>query len=210
MRRMASRRSTWCCPSTWVTGVHKIARIVHIHARGVKRPPRAPWSGSLLGRGAAGSSSGGMQKDAPDELEIAVHAADGSAADAAQPLRHAGHAARLHGRRRAAPRMVEYLRRCAAGGAGLIICESTSPDHPSAYWAPMIGRMEAARCRRGSGHRRRPRRRRAFLISSGIPASCAGSPTDHPLAQIPGIEPVWPDPGRPTAWSRHDAQIWRN
>jgi 2,4-dienoyl-CoA reductase-like NADH-dependent reductase (Old Yellow Enzyme family) len=42
-----------------------------------------------------------------------------------------------------APRMVEYLRRCAAGGAGLIICESTSPDHPSGYWAPMIGRLDA-------------------------------------------------------------------
>jgi 2,4-dienoyl-CoA reductase-like NADH-dependent reductase (Old Yellow Enzyme family) len=39
-------------------------------------------------------------------------------------------------------RMVEYLARCAAGGTGLIICESTSPDHPSAYWVPMMGRME--------------------------------------------------------------------
>jgi 2,4-dienoyl-CoA reductase-like NADH-dependent reductase (Old Yellow Enzyme family) len=39
--------------------------------------------------------------------------------------------------------MVEYLRRCAAGGVGLIICESTSPDHPTAYWAPVMGRIEA-------------------------------------------------------------------
>src|SRR5204863_12978 len=34
-------------------------------------------------------------------------------------------------------KMVDYMRRCAAGGAGLIISESTSPDHPSAYWQPM-------------------------------------------------------------------------
>lgn len=40
-------------------------------------------------------------------------------------------------------RMVEYLRRCAAGGVGLVICESTSPDHPSGYWAPIIGRLDA-------------------------------------------------------------------
>jgi 2,4-dienoyl-CoA reductase-like NADH-dependent reductase (Old Yellow Enzyme family) len=40
-------------------------------------------------------------------------------------------------------KMVAYMRRCAAGGAGLIISESTSPDHPSAYWQPMMGRMEA-------------------------------------------------------------------
>jgi 2,4-dienoyl-CoA reductase-like NADH-dependent reductase (Old Yellow Enzyme family) len=30
------------------------------------------------------------------------------------------------------PKMVDYMRRCAAGGVGLIISESTSPDHPSA------------------------------------------------------------------------------
>jgi 2,4-dienoyl-CoA reductase-like NADH-dependent reductase (Old Yellow Enzyme family) len=41
-----------------------------------------------------------------------------------------------------APKMVDYMRRCAAGGAGLIISESTSPDHPSAYWQPMMGRLE--------------------------------------------------------------------
>jgi 2,4-dienoyl-CoA reductase-like NADH-dependent reductase (Old Yellow Enzyme family) len=40
------------------------------------------------------------------------------------------------------PKMVAYMRSCAAGGAGLIISESTSPDHPSA-WQPMMGRMEA-------------------------------------------------------------------
>ena len=39
-------------------------------------------------------------------------------------------------------RMVENMRRCAAGGVGLIISESTSPDHPSAYWQPMMGRLE--------------------------------------------------------------------
>ena len=38
--------------------------------------------------------------------------------------------------------MVEYMRRCAAGGVGLIISESTAPDHPSAYWQPAMGRME--------------------------------------------------------------------
>jgi len=41
-------------------------------------------------------------------------------------------------------KMVDYLRRCAAGGVGLVICESTSPDHPSAYWMPMMGRLETA------------------------------------------------------------------
>jgi 2,4-dienoyl-CoA reductase-like NADH-dependent reductase (Old Yellow Enzyme family) len=40
-------------------------------------------------------------------------------------------------------KMVEYLRRCAGGGVGLVICESTAPDHPSAYWLPMMGRLEA-------------------------------------------------------------------
>ncbi len=40
------------------------------------------------------------------------------------------------------PAMVDYMRRCAAGGAGLIISESTSPEHPSAYWQPMMGRLE--------------------------------------------------------------------
>jgi len=42
------------------------------------------------------------------------------------------------------PKMVSYMRRCAAGGVGLIISESTSPDHPSAYWQPMMGRLEPA------------------------------------------------------------------
>src|ERR1700761_1180437 len=42
------------------------------------------------------------------------------------------------------PKMIAYMRRCAAGGAGLIISESTSPDHPSAYWQPMMGRLEPA------------------------------------------------------------------
>src|SRR5262249_40603422 len=41
-------------------------------------------------------------------------------------------------------KMVDYMRRCASGGAGLIISESTSPDHPSAYWQPMMGRLEPA------------------------------------------------------------------
>jgi 2,4-dienoyl-CoA reductase-like NADH-dependent reductase (Old Yellow Enzyme family) len=40
------------------------------------------------------------------------------------------------------PKMIEYMRRCAAGGAGLIISESTSPDHPSGYWQPVMGRMD--------------------------------------------------------------------
>ncbi len=39
-------------------------------------------------------------------------------------------------------KMADYMRRCAAGGAGLIISESTSPDHPSAYWMPVMGRLE--------------------------------------------------------------------
>ncbi len=47
------------------------------------------------------------------------------------------------------PKMVEYMRRCAAGGVGLIISESTSPDHPSAYWQPIMGRLESGTLRRG-------------------------------------------------------------
>lgn len=46
-----------------------------------------------------------------------------------------------------APKMVEYLRRCAAGGAGLVISESTSPDHPSSYWQPVMGRMDGGTLR---------------------------------------------------------------
>ena len=46
---MASRRSAWCWSiNMGECRVHKIARIVHIHAGRVKRPPHAPWSGSPL------------------------------------------------------------------------------------------------------------------------------------------------------------------
>ena len=42
------------------------------------------------------------------------------------------------------PKMVDYMRRCAAGGAGLIISESTSPDHPSAYRVNKSAHLAAA------------------------------------------------------------------
>ncbi len=71
-------------------------------------------------------------------------------------------------------KMIEYMRRCAAGGAGLIISESTSPDHPSAYWQPMMGRMEARHARRvAEGHRGGEVRRRGFPaadLASGLDA----------------------------------------
>ena len=88
------------------------------------------------------------------------------------------------------PKMVEYMRRCAAGGVGLIISESTSPDHPSAYWQPAMGRMEAATLGAwqqvveavhagGAG----------FLLQLWHPGSMRKVADGHPLASYPALSP---------------------
>lgn len=88
------------------------------------------------------------------------------------------------------PRMVEYMRRCAAGGAGLIISESTSPDHPSAYWQPMMGRLEPATLGawrevvtavRAQGA--------AFLVQLWHPGAMRKVAAGHPLAGSPALSP---------------------
>jgi 2,4-dienoyl-CoA reductase-like NADH-dependent reductase (Old Yellow Enzyme family) len=82
------------------------------------------------------------------------------------------------------------MRRCAAGGAGLIISESTSPDHPSAYWQPMMGRMEAGTLgawrkvvdavhSEGAG----------FLLQIWHPGSMRKVAEGHPLASYPAFSP---------------------
>jgi 2,4-dienoyl-CoA reductase-like NADH-dependent reductase (Old Yellow Enzyme family) len=88
------------------------------------------------------------------------------------------------------PRMVEYMRRCAAGGVGLIISESTSPDHPSAYWQPMMGRLEpgtlaawrpVVEAVRGEGA--------GFLMQLWHPGSMRKVAAGHPLASYPAWSP---------------------
>jgi 2,4-dienoyl-CoA reductase-like NADH-dependent reductase (Old Yellow Enzyme family) len=87
-------------------------------------------------------------------------------------------------------KMVDYMRRCAAGGVGLIISESTSPDHPSAYWQPIMGRLEpgtAAAWRpvvdavRGEGAR--------FLLQLWHPGAMRKVAEGHPLASHPAWSP---------------------
>ena len=88
------------------------------------------------------------------------------------------------------PRMVEYLRRCAAGGTGLLISESTSVDHPSAYWQPVMGRLEArtlpawrrvVEAVRGEGA--------AFLMQLWHPGAIRRVADGHPLARFPALSP---------------------
>jgi 2,4-dienoyl-CoA reductase-like NADH-dependent reductase (Old Yellow Enzyme family) len=88
------------------------------------------------------------------------------------------------------PKMVEYMRRCAAGGVGLIISESTSPDHPSAYWQPMMGRMQTRtlgawkqviEAVRGEGA--------GFLMQLWHPGSMRKVAAEHPLASYPALSP---------------------
>jgi 2,4-dienoyl-CoA reductase-like NADH-dependent reductase (Old Yellow Enzyme family) len=88
------------------------------------------------------------------------------------------------------PKMVEYMRRCAAGGAGLIISESTSPDHPSAYWQPIMGRLERRTLSawkqvvdavRGEGA--------GFLLQLWHPGAMRKVNTAHPLASYPALSP---------------------
>jgi 2,4-dienoyl-CoA reductase-like NADH-dependent reductase (Old Yellow Enzyme family) len=89
-----------------------------------------------------------------------------------------------------APKMVDYMRRCAAGGVGLIISESTSPDHPSAYWQPVMGRMETQTLEswrrvieavRGEGT--------AFLLQLWHPGAMRKVAAGHPLADSATLSP---------------------
>jgi 2,4-dienoyl-CoA reductase-like NADH-dependent reductase (Old Yellow Enzyme family) len=86
--------------------------------------------------------------------------------------------------------MVDYLRRCARGGAGLIISESTSPDHPSAYWQPVMGRLEPAtlgawkavvEAVRSDGA--------AFFQQIWHPGAMRKVAEGHPLATYPAFSP---------------------
>jgi len=83
------------------------------------------------------------------------------------------------------PKMIEYMRCCAAGGAGLIISESTSPDHPSAYWQPMMGRMEAGTL--GAWGKVRARRFKDLALFSK---------TVHLAEAMAAIEPGFVEEGR--------------
>jgi 2,4-dienoyl-CoA reductase-like NADH-dependent reductase (Old Yellow Enzyme family) len=108
------------------------------------------------------------------------------------------------------PKMVAYMRRCAAGGVGLIISESTSPDHPSAYWQPMMGRLEPKTLRawknvvgsvRGEGA--------AFIHQIWHPGSMRKVASGHPLADYPAFSPSGLiQSGRPNgrAMTRQDLQ----
>ena len=91
---------------------------------------------------------------------------------------------------RPTPKMVEYMRRCAAGGAGLIISESTSPDHLSAYWQPVMGRLEpqtldawgrVVEAVRSEGA--------AFFQQIWHPGSMRKVASGHPLADYPAFSP---------------------
>ncbi|HEY0341715.1 MAG TPA: hypothetical protein VGC34_12970 [Steroidobacteraceae bacterium] len=88
------------------------------------------------------------------------------------------------------PKMVAYMRRCAAGGVGLIISESTSPDHPSAYWQPIMGRIEpgtlgawkeVVTAVRSEGA--------AFLMQLWHPGAMRKVAPGHPLAEYPAWSP---------------------
>ena len=87
-------------------------------------------------------------------------------------------------------KMIDYMRRCAAGGAGLIISESTSPDHPSAYWQPMMGRLETGTL----GAWRKvidavKSEGAAFLQQIWHPGSMRKVAPGHPLADYPAFSP---------------------
>jgi 2,4-dienoyl-CoA reductase-like NADH-dependent reductase (Old Yellow Enzyme family) len=88
------------------------------------------------------------------------------------------------------PKMAAYLRRCAAGGVALVISESTSPDHPSAYWQPMMGRLETGNLRawkqivdavQGEGA--------AYFLQLWHPGSMRKVAEGHPLAGVPALSP---------------------
>ncbi|HEV2700200.1 MAG TPA: hypothetical protein VGV09_01115 [Steroidobacteraceae bacterium] len=108
------------------------------------------------------------------------------------------------------PKMVEYMRRCSAGGVGLIISESTSPDHPSAYWQPIMGRLEAGTLAawrpvveavHGEGA--------GFLLQLWHPGAMRKVAQSHPLASYPALSPSGLiQSGRPhgRAMTRQDLQ----
>jgi 2,4-dienoyl-CoA reductase-like NADH-dependent reductase (Old Yellow Enzyme family) len=88
------------------------------------------------------------------------------------------------------PKMVDYMRRCAAGGVGLIISESTSPDHPSAYWQPVMGRLEPATFAAwqpvvAAVHEQGA----AFLLQLWHPGAMRKVAAGHPLAGYPALSP---------------------
>jgi 2,4-dienoyl-CoA reductase-like NADH-dependent reductase (Old Yellow Enzyme family) len=87
-------------------------------------------------------------------------------------------------------KMVDYMRRCAAGGAGLIISESTSPDHPSAYWQPMMGRMEVGTLSAWRKVIEAVRSEGAgFLLQIWHPGAMRKVAEGHPLADYPAFSP---------------------
>ena len=87
-------------------------------------------------------------------------------------------------------KMVEYMRRCAAGGAGLIISESTSPDHPSAYWQPVMGRMESGTLAAWSAVVKAVRAEgAAFFLQIWHPGAMRKVADGHPLAKVPAWSP---------------------
>ena len=87
-------------------------------------------------------------------------------------------------------KMVDYMRRCAAGGAGLIISESTSPDHPSAYWQPMMGRMEVGTLSAWRKVIEAVRSEGAgFLLQIWHPGSMRKVAEGHALADYPAFSP---------------------
>jgi 2,4-dienoyl-CoA reductase-like NADH-dependent reductase (Old Yellow Enzyme family) len=89
--------------------------------------------------------------------------------------------------------MVDYLRRCAAGGVGLIICESTSPDHSSAYWQPVMGRLDT-----GTLHAWKKvidavhSEGAAIFIQLWHPGAMRKVAAGHPLAQQAALSPSGP------------------
>ncbi len=108
------------------------------------------------------------------------------------------------------PKMVDYMRRCAAGGVGLIISESTSPDHPSAYWQPIMGRLESATLDAWGAVIAAVREQgAAFLMQLWHPGAMRKVAPGHPLSSYPAWSPSGLiQAGRPHghAMTRHDLQ----
>src|SRR5262249_21003492 len=87
-------------------------------------------------------------------------------------------------------KMIDYMRRCAAGGGGLIISESTSPDHPSAIWQPIMGRMEQGTL--GAWARvvdAVKSEGAAFFLQIWHPGAMRKVAAGHPLADYPAFSP---------------------
>jgi 2,4-dienoyl-CoA reductase-like NADH-dependent reductase (Old Yellow Enzyme family) len=87
-------------------------------------------------------------------------------------------------------RMVEYLGRCAAGGVGLVICESTAPDHPAAFWSPVMGRIDARTLPAWQRVINAVQREGArVFIQLWHPGVIRKLPADHPLAHHDTLSP---------------------